>query len=202
MGGAVFTIDSHWINPSGKLHASWFFSKECLIGLISRLWMWVTMFSSKQGRKGHGAGHYGAPCQPVLLQASLPINLAMSAPNKQVTNDKWTAKCSFSISVSLFPHTITCFYAPELAIQTQEVKGRGGTDTKKSAPSPFLFQKISLGNICLNSPGVGVYKEGEKHRSYPKAAATGLWPVGHTEFMLKEMCVCNKTSATSLWRTL
>lgn len=45
------------------------------------------MFSSKQGRKGHDAGHYRAPCQPVLLHASLPISLAMSAPNKEVTNE-------------------------------------------------------------------------------------------------------------------
>lgn len=64
-----------------------FFSEECLTGLISRLWMQVTMFPSKKGRKGCGLGRYGATCQPILLHASLSISCAMSAPNKQVTSE-------------------------------------------------------------------------------------------------------------------
>lgn len=133
--------------------------------------MWVTMFSSKQGRKGRSAGHYGAPCQSVLLHASLPINLAMSAPNKQVTNDKWTAKCSSSISVSPF-HLFLCSGAGN----SQEVKGRRETDTQKPAPPPFLFQKISLGGICLNSTGAGAYKEREKQNE-PREAVQRQLPL-------------------------
>lgn len=49
--------------------------------------MQVTTFSPKQARKGHGAGHHRAPRQLVLLHTPLPISLAMSAPNKQVTNE-------------------------------------------------------------------------------------------------------------------
>lgn len=101
----------------------------------------------------------------------------------------------------LYP-LFTCFYALELAIQTHEVKVRRGTDTEKSAPPPFLFQKVSSGNICLNSPGAGVYKEGEKQNE-PRGAVQRQLPLvcylQATQYlMLKEMCVCSYFSATSL----
>lgn len=100
------------------------------------------MFSSKQGRKGHSAGHYGAPSQPVLLHASLPISLAMSAPDKQVTNEL-VRLASFLYLV--FPtKTITCFYALELAIQRQEVKGRRGRNSQKYICTTSVLIPIDL----------------------------------------------------------
>jgi len=88
------------------------------------------MFFSTQGRKCHGAGHYGAPCKPVLLHASLPISLARSAPNKQVTNA--LVHLAPFLYLALAAKTITYFCGLELAIQRQEVKGRRGRDTQKS----------------------------------------------------------------------
>lgn len=118
-----------------------FFSEECLIGLISRLCMWVTMFSSKQGRKGHSAGHYGAPCQPVLLHASLPISLAKSAPNKQVTNE--LVRLALFLYLVFPTKTITCFYALDI-IQRQEVKGRRGRNSQKYICTTSVLIPIDL----------------------------------------------------------
>lgn len=73
-------------------------------------------------------GIMGGPCQPVLLHASLPISLATSAPNKQVTNELVHLA---SFLYHDFPvKTITHFYVPEVAIQRQEVTGRRRRDKK------------------------------------------------------------------------
>lgn len=92
------------------------------------------VFFQARQKKVHSTGHYGAPCQPVLLHASLPINLAMPAPNRlPMINEQLNAHLAF-----LYP-LFTWLYVLELAIQTQKVKGRRGTDTQKSAPPLFLF---------------------------------------------------------------
>lgn len=92
-----------------------FFEEGCLTGLTSRLWMRVTMFPSKQGRKGCGLGSYRSPYQSVLLHTSLPISRAMPAPNKQVTSE--VVHLASFLHLVFATKDIMCFYALELAIQ-------------------------------------------------------------------------------------
>lgn len=118
-------------------------------------------------------------CQ--LILQCLPQTNRLPMKNEQLN-------AHFAFLCPLF----ACFYA--LAIQTQEVKCRRGTDTQKICTTSILIPKDLLSGHMPEFPrsrcaqGRGEAKWAK--RSWPKAAATGLWPVGHTVFSAKgNVCV-------------